>query len=149
MATTAGMRLLLYGRLIVVEDRAEAAILGEQRIAAVAEQVQVERLVGLLLVVALDFNRDRLRRLAGVEGQRAGPGDVVAVAGLRGAVHGAERHRHGLIVGGRERHCQWLRIVYSFAIGTPAFSRFRSARTMSQGFMLRRGSLSRRTAKIP
>src|SRR5262245_15259319 len=34
---------------IVVEDRAEAAVLGEQRIAAVAEQVEGELLVGLLL----------------------------------------------------------------------------------------------------
>jgi len=55
-------------RSIVVQDGADAAILGEQRIAAVAEQVQVERLVGLLLAVAVDDNRDRLRRLAGVEG---------------------------------------------------------------------------------
>jgi hypothetical protein len=49
---------------IVVEERAEAALLGEQRI-AVVEQVQVERLVGLLLVVAFDFDGDRLRRLGG------------------------------------------------------------------------------------
>src|SRR5947208_112390 len=47
-------------RSIVVQDRADTAILGEQRIAAVAEQVQVERLVGLLLAVAVDGNRDRL-----------------------------------------------------------------------------------------
>jgi hypothetical protein len=62
---------------IIVQDRAEAAILGEERIAAVAEQVEVERLVGLLLAVALDFDRDCLRRLAGGEGQRAGLGDVI------------------------------------------------------------------------
>src|SRR3990170_993074 len=43
-------------RLIVVQNRAEAAVLGEQRIAAVAEEVQVERLVGLLLTVAFDFD---------------------------------------------------------------------------------------------
>jgi hypothetical protein len=49
----------------VVQDRAEAAVLGEQRIATVAEEVQVERLVGLLLAVALDFDGDGLRRLAG------------------------------------------------------------------------------------
>jgi hypothetical protein len=54
-------------RSIVIQDRADATILAEQRIAAVAEQVQVERLVGLLLVVALDFDRDRLRRLAGAK----------------------------------------------------------------------------------
>src|SRR5438270_9803184 len=88
---------------VVVQYRTDAAILGEQRIAAVAEQVEVERLVGLLLAVALDFDRDRLRRLAGGEGQRAGLGDVIAVARRRGAVHGAVRHRHRLIVGGRER----------------------------------------------
>src|SRR5438445_10363554 len=86
------------GRSVVVEDRAEAAILGEQRIAAVAEQVQVERLVGLLLVVAVDDNRDRLL-LAGGEGQRAGLGDVVAVARRGGAVLGAERQRHGVVRG--------------------------------------------------
>src|SRR6266511_1144503 len=47
---------------------AEAALLGEQRIAAEAEQVEVERLVGLPLVVALPFDGDRLRGLA-VRGQ--------------------------------------------------------------------------------
>jgi len=40
---------------------------GEQRIAAVAQQVQVEGLIRLILAVALDFNRDRLRRLAGAK----------------------------------------------------------------------------------
>ena len=50
---------------IVVEDRAEAAGFGEQRIAAVAEQVQVERLVRLYLAVAVDLDGDCLRRLAG------------------------------------------------------------------------------------
>ena len=90
------------GTSIVVQDRADAAVLGEQRIAAVAEQVQVERLVGLPFAVALDFDRDGLRRLAGGEGQRAGPGDVVVVACLGGAIDGAERHRHRLIVGSSE-----------------------------------------------
>src|SRR5262249_46245537 len=90
-------------RSIVVEDRAEAAILREPRIAAVAEQVQVERLVGLLLAVAVDDDGDRLFRLAGGEGQRAGLGDVVVVTVRGGAVRGLERHRHGLVVGGRER----------------------------------------------
>src|SRR5688572_504234 len=65
---------------IVVDDRADATVLGEQRIAAESIQVQVERLVGLLLAIPLDFDRDRLRRLAGGEGQRAGPGDVVVVS---------------------------------------------------------------------
>src|SRR5262245_25198798 len=88
-------------RSIIIQDRAEAAVLGEQRVAAEAEQVEVERLIGLFLAVAVDDNRDRLGRLAGGEGQRAGFGDVVLVAGLGGAVHGAERHRHWLVVGGR------------------------------------------------
>src|SRR5205809_1971558 len=66
---------------VVIQDRADAAILGEQRIIAVAEQVQVERLVGLLLAVAVDGDGDRLRRLTGVEGQRRGLGDIVAGVG--------------------------------------------------------------------
>src|SRR5262249_20100637 len=75
-----------FARSIVVQDRADAAVPGEQRVAAVAEQVEVERLVGLPLVVALDLDGDRLGRLAGGEGQRAGPRDVVVVAGRGGAV---------------------------------------------------------------
>src|SRR4051812_46563803 len=71
---------------IVVQDRADAAAPGEQRVAAEPEQVEVERLIGLPLAVTLDFDGDRLRRLAGGEGQRAGLGDVVVVAGLRCAV---------------------------------------------------------------
>src|SRR5438105_15092187 len=90
-------------RSIVIQDRTGAAILGEERIAAVAEQVKVERLVGLLLAVTVDDDRDGPRRLAGCEGQRAGFGDVVLVAGLRGAVRRLERHRHRMIVGGRKR----------------------------------------------
>ena len=61
---------------VVVQDRADTAVLGEQRVAAVAEQVEVERLVSLLLAVVLDFDGDGLGRLAGGEGQRAGPGDT-------------------------------------------------------------------------
>ena len=70
---------------IIVQDRADAAVLGEQRIAAEPEQVEVERLIGLLLAVAFDFDGDRLRRLAGGEDQCAGLGDVVVVARLGGA----------------------------------------------------------------
>jgi len=70
---------------VVVQDRVEAAALREQGITAQAKQVEVERLVGLLLAVALDDDRDGLRRLAGGEGQRAGLGDVVAVARPGGA----------------------------------------------------------------
>ncbi len=90
------------GLLIIVHDRAEAPILGEQRVAAIAEQVQVERLVALSLAVTLDLDCDRFRRLARGEGDRACLGDVVAVAGLRGAVHSGIRHRYRLVVGGRE-----------------------------------------------
>src|SRR5262249_1970946 len=64
---------------IVVQDRAGAAALGEQRLAAVAEQVEVEVLAGLRLAVALDLDRNCLRGLARGEGQRPGLGDVVAV----------------------------------------------------------------------
>src|SRR5262245_406983 len=53
---------------IVVEDRADAAVLGEQRVAAEPEQVHVERLVALPLAVPLHFDRYGLRGLAGVEG---------------------------------------------------------------------------------
>src|SRR5262245_61364783 len=73
-------RLLCRSQIIVIQDRAEPARVGEQRVAAVAEQIEVERLVGLLLAVALDL--DGLGRLAGGEGQRAGLGDVVTFAGL-------------------------------------------------------------------
>ena len=62
---------------------ADAAVLGEyRRVGTVAEQVEVECLVILLLAVALDFDGDGLRRLAGGEGQRAGLGDVVVVTRL-------------------------------------------------------------------
>src|SRR5262245_20080797 len=100
---TAGVKTT---RSFVAEDRADAAILRDNRVDAGAEQVQIERLVGLLLVVALDLDRDGLRRLTGEERQRAGFGRVVVVARLGGAVHGGERHRHGLIVGARERDCK-------------------------------------------
>ena len=52
---------------IIIQNRAGAAALGEQRIVAVAEQVEVERLVGLLLVIAVDHDGDRLRRLPGAK----------------------------------------------------------------------------------
>src|SRR5690348_8591714 len=76
------------GISIVVEDRADPARVGEQRVAAEPEQVEVEVLVGLLLAVALDLDGDGPGRLAGGEGQRAGPGDVVAIGRRGGAVHG-------------------------------------------------------------
>jgi hypothetical protein len=50
--------------LIVVQDRADAAVLGELGIAAEPEQVEVERLVRLPFAVVLHFDRDL--RLAGV-----------------------------------------------------------------------------------
>src|SRR4051794_5467096 len=71
----------IVGLSIVIEDRAGAAAPGEQGVAAVAEQVQVERFIRLLLAVAVDNNGDGLGRLAGGESQRAGLGDVVAVTG--------------------------------------------------------------------
>src|SRR5262249_7715920 len=86
MATPADIRLLREGRSVIVADRPDATILGEQRIAAVVEQVQVEVLVGLLLVIAVDDDGDGLRRFTGVEGHGAGLGDIVAVAGLGGPV---------------------------------------------------------------
>jgi hypothetical protein len=58
----------MAARPIVVQDRADAPALGEQRVAAVAEQVEVERLIGRLLVVALELDGDGLRRLAGWAG---------------------------------------------------------------------------------
>src|SRR5262245_30279864 len=70
-------RLSRTARSVVGQDRADAAALGEERIAAVAEQVEVEVLVGLLLAVPLHLDRDRLRRLAWGEGQCAGPGEIV------------------------------------------------------------------------
>ena len=65
-------------RSIVVQDRADTAVLGEQRITAVAEQVEIKHFVRLLLAVALDFDCNGLRRLAvgttGVRGQESGVG---------------------------------------------------------------------------
>src|SRR5262249_37136827 len=92
-----------WRRSIVIPDRAHATAPGEQRIAAVAEQIDAERLVRLPLAIAVDRDRDRLGRLAGGKGQRPGLCDVVVVTRGRGAIGGAVRHRHGLVVGGRER----------------------------------------------
>src|SRR5262245_42638305 len=97
VATTADMKLLLHRRSIVVQDRADAATPGEQRIVAEAEQVEVERLVGLLLAVPLHFDGDGLRRLAGGEGQPAGPGDVVVVAGSGRVVRGLVDRKSGVM----------------------------------------------------
>ena len=76
---------------IVVQDRAVTAALREQPIAAQPEQVEIERLAGLLLVVRIDFDGDGLRRFAGSEDQGAGIGGVIIVAGRGGAVDGLER----------------------------------------------------------
>src|SRR5262249_46097655 len=46
---------------------------------------------------------DGLRRLAGVEGDGSGLGDVVVVTRLGGAVRRLEQYRHGLVIGRRER----------------------------------------------
>ena len=82
---------------IIVQDRAEAAVLGEQRIAAEVEQVQVDGLVGLLFAVGLDHDRDGFRGLTGGEGDGAGLGDVVVVARRGGAVRGATALREETI----------------------------------------------------
>ena len=44
--------------LIVAQDRADAPVLDERRIAAEPEQVEVEGLTRLLLVVPFDLDRD-------------------------------------------------------------------------------------------
>jgi hypothetical protein len=64
--------LFCAGPSIVVQDRAEAAALGEsRRVGTVAEQVEAERVVGLLLVVAVDDDGDGLRRFpTSLDGQR-------------------------------------------------------------------------------
>jgi hypothetical protein len=54
-------------RSIVVQDRADAAILGEQRIAPVAEHIQLELLVGFLPAVALEFDPAAVLKEQGTE----------------------------------------------------------------------------------
>src|SRR5215831_16327147 len=76
----------------------------QERVAAVAEQVDEERLVGLLLAVTVYHDRDGFRGLAGGERQRAGLGGIVVVAALGGAVGRLVRHGYGLVVGVRERY---------------------------------------------
>jgi hypothetical protein len=51
-----------HARSVIVQDRADAARVGEQRIAAVAEQVEVEGLVRVLLAVVLDFDGEGRRQ---------------------------------------------------------------------------------------
>jgi hypothetical protein len=53
-------------RSVVVQDRADAAFLDQQRIAAVVEQVQVKRLVGLSLAIAVDHGLPAARRTLGL-----------------------------------------------------------------------------------
>src|SRR5262249_25104483 len=82
---------------VVIGDRAgglRAAEGGSGRVG----QVQVERLVRLVGGVAVDQDGDRLRRDAGVEGQRAGGRLVVAAGGGGGPVGGGvvDRDRRGL-----------------------------------------------------
>jgi hypothetical protein len=73
-----------HDRSVIIQDRPNAAPLVEQRVAAVAEEVQVVELVGFPVAVAVDLDRDRLARLARQEGQRAA-GRQVVPAGNRGA----------------------------------------------------------------
>src|SRR5262245_2247476 len=58
-------------------------------------KIEIERLVGLPLPVALDFDGERLGRLAGAN---VNVRDVVVVVGRRGAVGGAVRHANRLVV---------------------------------------------------
>src|SRR5688500_1869013 len=51
-------------RLVVIEDRSGSPGEADERVAAGAEQVDVEALVRLPLLVSLDGDRDRLDRLA-------------------------------------------------------------------------------------
>jgi hypothetical protein len=51
-----------HPRTVIVQDRGDPALVGEQRIAAVAEQVHVERLVRVILAVVLDFDGDGRRQ---------------------------------------------------------------------------------------
>src|SRR5688572_31720046 len=74
-------------------DRADAAVLGEQRVVAEPEQVEVECLVGLLLSVALDFDSDGLRHLAGREGRRAGSDNVTGRLLPPGCASGSRTRR--------------------------------------------------------
>ncbi len=71
-------------------------LLSEEGIPALAKQVHGERLVGIVPAVGFDFDGDGLRHLTGVEGDRSGPGGVIAIAGLDSAVRGAELLRHRL-----------------------------------------------------
>ena len=75
---------------IITKDRTDATVLGELGTAAQSVEVEVKRLVGFLLAVAFDFDRNGLRRLAGSECQRSGLGDGVAVARRGRAVDGAD-----------------------------------------------------------
>ena len=76
----------LFHGSIVVQNRPRPPAVEEHGVRRQVAQIDEELLVGLLLAVALDFDGDGLRRLAGGEGQRAGLGDVVVVARLGGAV---------------------------------------------------------------
>jgi hypothetical protein len=52
---------LIKDAINLVQARAEAGAPGEQRVAAEPEQAEIERLVRLLLAVALDFAGTSLR----------------------------------------------------------------------------------------
>src|SRR5207244_2869063 len=83
------------GRVIVADGAGPLAV-GELRVDRVG-QVDEERLVGLRRGVAVHRHRDRLARVAGVEGEVAARGLVVVVDRGRRAVSRSEvdGHRQG------------------------------------------------------
>jgi hypothetical protein len=54
----------MRGGSAVIQYRADATAFVEHRVAAVAGQIEVERLVRFLLAIAVDKDGDRIRRLA-------------------------------------------------------------------------------------
>jgi len=59
---------------IIAQDGADTAALGNERVAAVAEHVEVEVFVRFLLAVAFDFDRDGLGGLTGGKGEHSRKG---------------------------------------------------------------------------
>src|SRR2546422_194778 len=83
---------------VVVDDRAQALVVGDGGVGRVGE-VDGEGLVGLELRVAVDQDGDGLGGLARVEGQGAGGALIVAVGDGGRAVGGSEGDGDGLEAG--------------------------------------------------
>src|SRR2546422_6240230 len=83
---------------VVVDDRAQALVVGDGGVGRVGE-VDGEGLVGLELRVAVDQDGDGLGGVAGVEGQGAGGALIVAVGDGGRAVGGSEGDGDGLEAG--------------------------------------------------